>query len=120
VLGVHSDEQITLNKGPPVMNESERYALARECKWVDEVVEDAPFTPTPEFLDQVNCYYGVHGDDVTPNSTGVDAYQTLRDAKRLKIIKRTEGISTTALVGKLLLMTRDHHQENVDQPLLSR
>lgn len=89
------------------MNESERYALARSCKWVDEVAEDAPFTPTPEWLNQCNCFYGVHGDDITPNSEGVDAYQLLRDESRLKIIKRTEGISTTALVGKLLLMTKD-------------
>jgi ethanolamine-phosphate cytidylyltransferase len=50
------------------MNETERYALARACKWVDEVAEGAPFTPTPEFLDLVNCGFGIHGDDVTPNS----------------------------------------------------
>ena len=41
VVGVHSDEEISRNKGPPVMNEQERYALARSCKWIDEVVENA-------------------------------------------------------------------------------
>jgi len=51
VMGIHSDGEITTNKGPPVMNETERYDLARSCKWVDEVAEDAPFTPTPEWLD---------------------------------------------------------------------
>jgi len=51
VMGIHSDGEITTNKGPPVMNEAERYDLARSCKWVDEVAEDAPFTPTPEWLD---------------------------------------------------------------------
>jgi hypothetical protein len=28
---------------------------------------------------------------------------------RLRTIKRTEGVSTTDLVGRLLLMTKQHH-----------
>ena len=119
VMGIHSDQQITQNKGPPVMGEVERYQLARCCKWVDEVAEDAPFTPTPEWLDEVGCFYGVHGDDITPNATGQDAYQVLRDAGRLKIIKRTEGISTTALVGKLLLMTKTEPLQGIEDPITS-
>jgi ethanolamine-phosphate cytidylyltransferase len=51
VVGVHSDEEIARNKGPPVMNEQERYAMVRACKWVDEVIEDAPYSPTIELLD---------------------------------------------------------------------
>lgn len=52
VVGVHSDAEIALNKGPPVMNEQERYAMVRACKWVDEVIEDAPYSPTIELLDE--------------------------------------------------------------------
>jgi len=44
VVGVHSDAEIRKNKGPPVMNEEERYAAVAACKWVDEVVKDAPYT----------------------------------------------------------------------------
>lgn len=36
------------------------------------------------------------------------AYADLREANRLRIIKRTEGVSTTDLVGRLLLMTKQH------------
>jgi len=43
----------------------------------------------------------------------------LREAGRLKIIKRTEGISTTALVGKLLLMTKTEPLEGIDAPITS-
>ena len=119
VMGIHSDDAITYNKGPPVMNESERYTLARCCKWVDEVAEDAPYLPTPEWLDSIGCFYGVHGDDITPDATGQDAYRVLRDANRLKIIKRTEGISTTALVGKLLLMSKTEPLEGMEAPITS-
>ena len=36
--------------------------------------------------------------------TGKDAYSEVKKAKRIKVFKRTEGICTTDLVGKMLLM----------------
>lgn len=116
MVGIHSDDEIARNKGMPIMREEERIALVRECKWVDEIVLDAPYSPTREWLDSLNCWYIVHGDDCPINSEGVDAYKDLKDAGRFIVIKRTEGISTTMLVGKLLLMTRDA-QEIVERPL---
>jgi cytidyltransferase-like protein len=116
VVGIHSDEEIARNKGMPVMNEEERISMVRACKWVDEIVLDAPYSPTSEFLDRNNCLYIAHGDDTPINCDGQDAYGQMKDAGRFKIIKRTEGISTTSIVGKLLLMTRDPH-ETVTSPL---
>lgn len=115
VVGVHSDSEITRNKGPPVMNEQERYQLVKACKWVDEVVEDAPYSPTIELLDSLNCMYAAHGDDLSINADGSDCMSILKRAGRCKIFKRTEGISTTTLVGKLLLMTREELL-NIDSP----
>jgi len=45
------------------------------------------------------------------NSSGKDVYDEIRKAGRLKIIKRTEGVSATDTIGKLLLMnsTRDDY-----------
>jgi cytidyltransferase-like protein len=40
VVGVHSDAEILRHKGPPVMNEQERLATVRACKWVDEVRQE--------------------------------------------------------------------------------
>ena len=37
-VGVHTDSEITQNKGPPVFNEEERYRMVRAIKWVDEVI----------------------------------------------------------------------------------
>ena len=36
-VGVHTDEEITMHKGPPVFCEEERYRMVRAIKWVDEV-----------------------------------------------------------------------------------
>eukprot|EP00744_Colponema_vietnamica_P004284 GILI01006429.1.p1 GENE.GILI01006429.1~~GILI01006429.1.p1 ORF type:complete len:456 (+),score=118.35 GILI01006429.1:45-1412(+) len=108
VVGVHSDEEITRNKGPPVINERERYALVEACKWVDEMVPDVPYSVNLELLDKLNCDFCVHGDDTAINANGEDAYGLVKAAGRMKIVKRTEGVSTTDMVGRLLLMTKEH------------
>ena len=90
IVGVHSDEEIAKHKGPPVFNSQERFAInvirtklvnksqlikfrytiVRGIKWVDEVIEDAPYVTTLETLDKYNCDFCVHGDDITMTAEG--------------------------------------------------
>ncbi|KAJ2658381.1 choline phosphate cytidylyltransferase [Coemansia sp. RSA 1200] len=109
VVGVHSDAEVERNKGPCVMKEDERYAAVAACKWADEVVKDAPYVTTLEMLDKYNIDFVVHGDDITTAADGTDCYQLVKDAGRYRECRRTVGISTTELVGRMLLLTRDHH-----------
>ncbi|KAI8877743.1 Nucleotidylyl transferase [Backusella circina FSU 941] len=109
VVGVHSDAEIEKNKGPTVMKEEERYAAVAACKWVDQVVPNAPYNTTVEILKEHNIDFCVHGDDITTMADGTDCYQAVKDAGLYRECKRTEGVSTTELVGRMLLMTRDHH-----------
>ncbi|KAF9348646.1 Ethanolamine-phosphate cytidylyltransferase [Mortierella sp. NVP85] len=110
VVGVHSDAEIEKNKGPTVMREDERYAAVAACKWVDEVVPNAPYLTSLEWMDKYNCDFCVHGDDITTMADGTDCYQIVKDAGRYRECKRTKDISTTELVGRMLLMTKDHHK----------
>lgn len=110
VVGVHSDADIMKNKGIPVMTEQERYAAVAACKWVDEVVPGAPYVTELEVMDKYGCDYCVHGDDLVTTADGTDTYGKVKAAGRFWEVKRTQGISTTELVGRMLLMTRDHHQ----------
>lgn len=110
VVGVHTDAEITKHKGPPVFTEEERYRMVRAIKWVDEVVEGAPYVTTLETLDQQNCAVCVHGDDITMTADGTDTYHIVKTAGRYKECKRTQGVSTTNLVGRMLMLTRDHLQ----------
>jgi ethanolamine-phosphate cytidylyltransferase len=91
------------------MSDEERLATVRACKWVDEVVFDTPYDPSLELLIKLNCDFCVHGDDMSTTADGKDAYAEVKEAGRMKVVKRTEGVSTTDLVGRLLLMTRTHH-----------
>ncbi|KAI3645405.1 hypothetical protein MP228_008333 [Amoeboaphelidium protococcarum] len=114
VVGVHSDEEIARNKGPTVFTEEERYAVVRACKWVNEVVEDAPYFTSVKVMDQHHCQFCVHGDDITTTADGTDCYAEVKQLNRYQECKRTDGISTTELVGRMLLMTREHHQRDLN------
>jgi len=109
VVGVHSDVEIMKHKGPPVMLERERYEAVRACKWVDEVVEDAPYISQLEVMDKYGCTFCIHGDDISTTLDGEDTYGLVKAAGRFRTIPRTQGVSTTQIVGRMLLLTTDHH-----------
>lgn len=72
-------------------------------KWVDEVIPDAPYAITEEFMkklfEEYNIDYIIHGDDPCILPDGTDAYALAKKAGRYKQIKRTEGVSSTDIVG---------------------
>uniref|UniRef100_A0A3Q4I2D9 ethanolamine-phosphate cytidylyltransferase n=1 Tax=Neolamprologus brichardi TaxID=32507 RepID=A0A3Q4I2D9_NEOBR len=113
IVGVHTDSEISKHKGPPVFTQEERYKMVRAIKWVDEVVQGAPYVTTLETLDKYNCDFCVHGDDITLTVDGKDTYEEVKKSGRYRECKRTQGVSTTDLVGRMLLMTKAHHS-NID------
>ena len=50
MLAVCSDKLTNEKKGRTVMNESERYEALRHCRYVDEVVTDAPWLIDMDYL----------------------------------------------------------------------
>ncbi|KAL4381992.1 hypothetical protein AHAS_Ahas04G0188900 [Arachis hypogaea] len=111
VVGVVSDDEIIANKGPPVTPLEERMIMVNAVKWVDEVITDAPYAITEEFMkklfNEYNIDYIIHGDDPCILPDGTDAYAHAKKAGRYKQIKRTEGVSSTDIVGRMLLCTRE-------------
>ncbi|KAG5552754.1 hypothetical protein RHGRI_010749 [Rhododendron griersonianum] len=85
--------------------------MVSALKWVDEVIPDAPYAITEEFMkklfDEYNIDYIIHGDDPCLLPDGTDAYALAKKAGRYKQIKRTEGVSSTDIVGRMLLCVRE-------------
>ncbi|KAM6972527.1 LOW QUALITY PROTEIN: ethanolamine-phosphate cytidylyltransferase-like [Aplochiton taeniatus] len=113
IVGVHTDAEISKHKGPPVFTQKERYKMVRAIKWVDEIVEGAPYVTTLETLDKYSSDFCVHGDDITLTVDGKDTYAEVKREGRYRECRRTQGVSTTDLVGRMLLMTKAHHS-NID------
>ncbi|KAF3920363.1 hypothetical protein ABW20_dc0102005 [Dactylellina cionopaga] len=112
-VGIHSDEDITANKGPTVMNLQERISAVDACKWADLSIPYAPYVTQIPWLNHFGCQFVVHGDDVTTDADGNDCYRLVKAEDRFKIVKRTPGISTTDLVGRMLLCTKQHHLKDI-------
>ncbi|CAI8034575.1 Ethanolamine-phosphate cytidylyltransferase [Geodia barretti] len=108
VVALHSNADITAHKGLPVTTEEERYKMIRAIKWVDEVIEDIPCYTSVELLEKHNCDICAHGDDFAANADGVDSYAAVKTAGKYREYKRTEGVSTTDLLQRLLQMTQQH------------
>ncbi|KAF4957918.1 hypothetical protein FGADI_2747 [Fusarium gaditjirri] len=115
--GVHSDEAILANKGPTVMTLAERLAATDACRWVTRSVGHAPYVTSLPYISHYGCKYVVHGDDITSDSDGNDCYRFVKEAGRFKVVKRSPGISTTDLVGRMLLCTKTHFIKSLEKKL---
>ncbi|KAK3901467.1 hypothetical protein C8A05DRAFT_44881 [Staphylotrichum tortipilum] len=119
-VGVHSDEAILENKGPTVMNLKERLLATDACRWVTRSITDAPYVTQLSWITHFGCRYVVHGDDITSDSSGEDCYRFVKAAGRFRVVKRTPAISTTDLVGRMLLCTKGHFIRSFEDRLAGR
>ena len=113
VLGIVDNPIIEQHKGPTVMTEEERNEAVYSCQWVDEVVDGIPFWNTELFLvKELDIDYVIHGDDISLNTqTGKNSYQDIIDAGMMKIVPRTEGVSTTDLIYRMMTPTSFEHHD---------
>mmetsp|Transcript_50429 Transcript_50429/g.58277 ORF Transcript_50429/g.58277 Transcript_50429/m.58277 type:complete len:433 (-) Transcript_50429:1513-2811(-) len=114
VVGINSDESITECKAAPLMNNEERLAMVQSCKFVDEVVENIPYIMNKDYIDWIfktyNVDFIIHGDDPCIVD-GRDVYETAKQAGKFRSIPRTEGVSTTDILGRMLLLAKEHHMK---------
>lgn len=115
LVGCCNDEVTRRFKGKTVMTEDERYESLRHCKWVDEVIPNAPWVVTKEFLDKNNIDYVAH--DSLPyadaSGAGKDVYEFVKAIGKFKETKRTEGVSTSDLIMRMLKDYNDYVMRNL-------
>jgi choline-phosphate cytidylyltransferase len=84
------------------MNEKERVEAVSHCRYVDEVIPLAPWIITPEYMRKHKIDYVSHGEDLSVDENGNDVYQGIKDLGRFLVIKRTDGISTSDLILRIV------------------
>jgi len=102
LVGVTGDKETHMRKGLTVLSGEERAETVRHCKWVDEVIQDCPWIVTPEFLDEHKIDYVAHDDIPYGADEGDDIYKPIKEAGKFLVTQRTEGISTTGIITKIV------------------
>ncbi|XP_010519016.1 PREDICTED: choline-phosphate cytidylyltransferase 1-like isoform X1 [Tarenaya hassleriana] len=121
LVGCCNDEVTHKYKGKTVMTDEERYESLRHCRtfdrWVDEVIPDAPWVVTQEFLDKHRIDYVAH--DSLPyadtSGAGKDVYEFVRAVGKFKETKRTDGISTSDIIMRIVKDYNQYVMRNLDR-----
>ncbi|KAL6198661.1 hypothetical protein ACLB2K_028450 [Fragaria x ananassa] len=117
LVGCCNDEVTHNYKGKTVMTDVERYESLRHCKWVAEVIPDAPWVLTQEFLDKHQIDYVAH--DSLPyadtSGAGKDVYEFVKSVGKFKETKRTVGISTSDIIMRIVKDYNQYVMRNLDR-----
>ena len=100
IVGVHSDETVAGYKRTPIMTMEERIACVRACRFVDEVLPDAPLVVTRAWLEEHRIDLVVHGDDFDP-ATLDHLYGVPIKMGIFRTVAYTPGVSTTDIITRI-------------------
>lgn len=102
ICGVPSDKVTHKLKGLTVLSDQQRCETLMHCKWVDEVISDAPWCVTPEFLEQHKIDYVAHDDIPYVSADSDDIYKPIKEEGKFLTTQRTGGISTSDIITKII------------------
>lgn len=108
LVGVSSDELCSEHKSRTVMTHAERCESVRHCRWVDEIVPDAPWVVDQAFMDKHRIDYVAHDDDPYKGSDGSD---DLYHYVKMTGSCRIWNISPPSLIG---IISRAVHPDSKD------
>lgn len=102
IVGVPSDKVTLSLKGKTVLTDEERIESLRHCRYVDEIIKNAPWVVTDDFLDKYRIDYVAHDDAPYAGKGSMDIYAPLKIKNRFLPTKRTLGISTTGIITAIV------------------
>ncbi|TIB39959.1 hypothetical protein E3P86_00900 [Wallemia ichthyophaga] len=122
IVGVCSAQTCQSHKSKPVMSDFERTESVRNSRWVDEVIEDAPWVINQAFLDHHKIDFVAHDGEPYVAQGHEDVYTFVKAQGRFIPTRRTNGISTSDLLARILRQYKsgqfDKKLIKIDQPEL--
>ena len=99
--GVVADDVIEPHKQKPILIMEERVASVAGCKYVDQVLPNAPWRIDRAWIILHHIQLVVHGDDYSQEQLD-DIYQVPMEMGILRTVPYTSSISTTEIVRRIL------------------
>ncbi|KAF9330349.1 hypothetical protein BGZ91_000180 [Linnemannia elongata] len=114
-MGLCDDQMTHSRKGKTVMTDKERYESVRHCKWVDEVVESAPWVVDQAFLDKHKIDYVAHDDIPYKSVDSDDVYAFVKNQGCFLPTQRTDGVSTSDLITRIIFDYDKYLRRNLER-----
>lgn len=111
IVGIHNDSVVNQERGCnlPLMNLHERVLSVMGCRYVDDVLIDAPRVVTPEMISSLQIDEVVHGS----NGDGDDEINTFNEGERYKAAKDADILTNITVPDNCNLSSiLDRIQEN--------
>ena len=100
IVGIHSDKVVEGYKRSPIMTMEERLDTVSSCRYVDEVVANAPLIIDQKWFDTHQIDLVVHGDDFSEEMEQL-CYRTPIDLGIFRLVSYTSEISTTEIIRRI-------------------
>ena len=100
IAGIHSDETVQNYKRSPILTIEERISVVASCRYVDEVIPNAPLIIDLKWIKKHNIHLVVHGDDFSEDLLQL-CYKIPIEMGIFKKVPYTPGISTTDITNRL-------------------
>ena len=102
VCGVPADTETLARKGLVVLPDKQRCETLKHCRWVDEVICNAPWCVTTDFLEEHRIDYVAHDDLPYASTDSDDIYKPIKERGMFLTTQRTEAISTSDIITKII------------------
>ena len=100
LVGVHADETVMSYKPRPIFSMEERVASVEGCRYVDEVVSNAPLAIDRAWIEQHSIDLILHGDDFSSEMEEL-CYKIPIEMGIYRSVGYTPGISTTEIIARI-------------------
>ena len=97
IVGVAGDDDAADGKRPPILKVEERTKVMAACRYVDEVIPNAPWRIDASWIAQHNIDIVVHGDDYDKKELD-DYYRVPIEMGIFRTVPYSYGISTTEII----------------------
>ena len=99
LVGIHANDVVESYKRTPIFSMQERVDSVAGCRYVDEVLPNAPLIVSRAWIKEHDIHLVVHGDDFSQELME-RCYKAPREMGKFQTVPYTPGISTTEIIRR--------------------